>query len=210
MSGEGSITQLLRRYNGRLVVQAGRGLSNTVVIFVGDNGTPGQAVAPGFDGHRAKDTLYQGGIRVPLIITGPRSVFARFGRNTTINDPVNTTDIFATISAIVGAGNPAGTDWVSLLPYLDGSATSQVRPYAYAEKFDAGANPHASGGWSAYSDGTYKVMEKLGSLGTLVECYDLSTDPLEATNLWGSPSTRPAQCQTVYDALEAGPHAGLP
>ena len=44
-------------------------LENTVIIFIGDNGTPGQANNYWPNGH-AKSSIYEGGIRVPLIISG--------------------------------------------------------------------------------------------------------------------------------------------
>src|SRR5207248_2954192 len=47
-------------------------LGNTVVVIVGDNGTQGGAVrvGDGFDPSRAKATVYQTGVWVPLIIAG--------------------------------------------------------------------------------------------------------------------------------------------
>jgi len=42
---------------------------NTVIIFIGDNGTP-QQVAQEYNPIRVKSTLYQGGINVPMIISG--------------------------------------------------------------------------------------------------------------------------------------------
>lgn len=46
--------------------------SRTNVIFVSDNGTPGEVSAPPVSARRAKATLFEGGIRVPLVIAGPK------------------------------------------------------------------------------------------------------------------------------------------
>lgn len=49
-------------------------LENTVVMFLGDNGTPGNLIS-GFPAGKGKSTLYQGGINVPLIVSGKDSMF---------------------------------------------------------------------------------------------------------------------------------------
>ena len=48
-------------------------LDNTYVIFLGDNGTPGATVTEPFRPGRAKASVYQGGVNVPLIVKGPRA-----------------------------------------------------------------------------------------------------------------------------------------
>ena len=44
--------------------------ARTVVMFVGDNGTPARTAPPDTPGDRAKDSLYQGGVHVPLVVAG--------------------------------------------------------------------------------------------------------------------------------------------
>jgi len=44
---------------------------DTAVILLGDNGTPRQAVVPPFDPLRAKFTVYEGGVNVPMILSVP-------------------------------------------------------------------------------------------------------------------------------------------
>jgi|GEM_PF-1321192 len=44
---------------------------NTVIIFIGDNGTSGQIASTPFDRQHAKGSLTQGGIAVPMMIAGP-------------------------------------------------------------------------------------------------------------------------------------------
>ncbi|RME94146.1 MAG: hypothetical protein D6772_15040, partial [Bacteroidetes bacterium] len=43
--------------------------ANTVIIFIGDNSTPGRVVQ-GFPDEHAKGTLYEGSVRVPMFIAG--------------------------------------------------------------------------------------------------------------------------------------------
>jgi hypothetical protein len=45
--------------------------SNTRVAVVGDNGSHGRAVRQPFDASRAKGTVFQTGVWVPLIVAGP-------------------------------------------------------------------------------------------------------------------------------------------
>lgn len=68
---------------------------NTIIIFLGDNGTPNQVIQ---EYSRGKGTIYQGGINVPLIISGKGVTRA----NQTEDALINTTDLFATISNIAG------------------------------------------------------------------------------------------------------------
>src|SRR5262249_33719596 len=43
-------------------------LQNTTIIFLGDNGTPSEVAETPVDSKRAKGTVYQGGVHVPLVI----------------------------------------------------------------------------------------------------------------------------------------------
>jgi hypothetical protein len=45
-------------------------LANTTIVFMGDNGSPTQVAQSPYSSSRAKDTLYQGGINVPLVFSG--------------------------------------------------------------------------------------------------------------------------------------------
>ena len=50
-------------------------LADTTIIFIGDNGTPGNVSAAG--NGRAKGSQYEGGVNVPLIIYGPHAAVAK-------------------------------------------------------------------------------------------------------------------------------------
>ena len=72
-------------------------LENTVIIFLGDNGTPGQVVQQ-YHSQRAKGSLYKGGINVPMIISGKGGNRI----NAQVDALISTTDLFATISELCG------------------------------------------------------------------------------------------------------------
>jgi len=64
---------------------------------MGDNGTVPYVVREPFQKEKAKSTVYQGGINVPLLISGPG-----LKRATASKALVNSTDLFATILQMAG------------------------------------------------------------------------------------------------------------
>lgn len=166
-------------------------LANTMVIIVGDNGTPSDVIDYGVDASKAKGTVYQRGLRVPMIISGP--VVQNGGR--ALDDLVSVTDVFATVAEITGQSQTSGVDSVSMLPYLNNTAHSTLRTQVYAETF-SGNNTHD--GVSAMRDARYKLIE---SDGVYIGFYDLQNDPEETTNLLNS--TLEASAQASLDSLKA-------
>ena len=70
---------------------------NTVIIFMGDNGTPNQAGQSPYANNAVKGSLYQGGINVPLFVSG-------HGVQRIADDfnLINSTDLFSTIAQLTG------------------------------------------------------------------------------------------------------------
>jgi len=170
-------------------------LADTTVIFLGDNGTPRGAVEAPFDPTRAKGTVYEGGVNVPLIVVSPRIDPADHGTESLA--VVQSSDLFATIAEIAGVTSSA-EDSVSLLPYLEDPAlaTTLRRPYAYAETFSPnGAGPYTSEE-RAIRDDRYKVVWRDG---VAEEFYDLIDDPFEQDDLLASGTT--ATEDAAFDAL---------
>jgi arylsulfatase B len=125
---------------GRLLTQMGPELRGRTNIFlVGDNGTPAHGTRPPLDPERTKGTLFEGGVHVPLIVSGP-AVASRGSRSRAL---VNTTDVFATIVELGGvelplrreSGREVVSDGVSLVPYLREPGLGSLREYAYVESF---------------------------------------------------------------------------
>lgn len=101
---------------------------NTIIIFIGDNGTPTR-VSQEYSFRTTKGTIYQGGINVPMIVSGKG--VSRI--NDTENALINTTDLFATIADIANTGTTEINDSKSFKPLLsDTNATK--RNYIYSEK----------------------------------------------------------------------------
>lgn len=149
----------------------------TNIIFLGDNGTPKDVTMPPFDPNHAKGTLYEGGINVPLIISGPRVVSP--GRESAVL--VNTTDLFATALEMMGV-DPATTlpadvvlDSISILPVIQ-DQSFDARVNVYAEQF----NTDPTFGGQTILDHQFKLIRL--TAGT-EEFYDLVADLFETTDL---------------------------
>ncbi|MGA1742665.1 MAG: sulfatase-like hydrolase/transferase [Pseudohongiellaceae bacterium] len=160
---------------GRLLDAIGaEELENTIVLLVGDNGTTGEANDPPFHPERGKFTLYEGGIRVPLIISGPG--IPAGAQSTAL---VNTTDIFATLVELSGneLHEELVHDSVSLAPYFDNPSAASIRDFMFADAFYAG---------SGIEEGAFTVRDdrfKLIRWHDHQELYDLENDPYENANL---------------------------
>lgn len=91
---------------------------NTLVLFVGDNGTGRGATSRfgGADVRGGKGTTKGTGTRVPLIASWPGGI--KKGRVN--SDLVSSVDFLPTISQAAGAAVPANADGVSFLPQLRG------------------------------------------------------------------------------------------
>ena len=141
--------------------------NNTTIIFMGDNGTPNQVAQSPYSSSTVKNTLYQGGINVPMFISG-NSV----SRTGTDNNLITSTDLFATIAEIAGSTTNEINDSKSFKSLLTQSIT--LRNYQYAELVD-GTNEL----WTL-SNGDYKLI--VNSNGT-EEMYHLVNDPYETNDL---------------------------
>ena len=147
--------------------------ATTTVIFMGDNGTPGQVIQSPYDSTHANDTLYEGGIRIPLIIRGPGITPGR-----TSDALVHAVDLFSTQLALAGVPLPTAVtlDSRSLVPLLTGQSTA-IRSRLYTDQFDQ-SDPTSGG--RALRDDRVKLIRYHN--GTEV-FHDLLTDPAESANL---------------------------
>lgn len=147
---------------------------NTDIIFIGDNGDEAAVaqVTP------AKGTIYQGGVNVPFIISGPDVV----NPNRTSDALVSTVDLFATVIELFGDSNwqsriPTTTvDSKSLLPIIKNTA-STVRGTTFTEIFQ---EPTVGGDGKSIRNAEYKLLKFDNGNERF---YNLTTDPTEKTNL---------------------------
>lgn len=141
---------------------------NTVIIFIGDNGTPHQVAQTPYTSTTVKGTLYQGGINVPMFISGKG--VTRFGKDDHL---LSGTDLFATIAELVGVSTAQYHDSKSFKSFLTADS-SPTRDYQYSELKDGTDEL-----WTI-SNGEYKLLIRDNGIE---ELYNLINDPYEENNL---------------------------
>ena len=139
--------------------------ANTIVIYLGDNGTPRTAVSASAQQNGNKGGLLQGGINTPLFISGPG--ITRSGERE--EALVSHTDIFPTIAELAGADLSAFNDGLSFADILS-DPNADAREFVFTEH---------SGGW-AIRNAQFKLIETPNGGQDL---YDLQADPAEQSDL---------------------------
>ena len=153
---------------------------DTVILFVSDNG-PARTTFKGMPKHWQrgemlgstaglrgyKGTFYEGGIRVPFILSWPRKI------NTTIKTsyPVTTLDIMPTLSSLAGAclDNQHAVDGLDLSPII--AKASKITESRTLLWFDGSSGAVRRGDWKL-------VYNRQGER----ELFNLRTDPMEQEN----------------------------
>lgn len=143
--------------------------NNTIIIFIVDNGSPSESVQA-YNSNKAKGTIYNGGIAVPMIVSGKNVTRL----NSTDDNLINTTDLFATIADVAGTGTTDINDSKSFKSLFSSSNTN-LRDCIYSERA-------YNGGTSGYAvrNATHKYISFADGSEAL---YDLSTTVFESNNL---------------------------
>lgn len=156
---------------------------NTIVVFFSDNG--GLSTGPGAKSptsvrplRAGKAWLYEGGIRVPLIIRYPGAVKA--GR--TLEAPVVSTDLYPTLLELAGLPlrPQQHVDGVSLKPLLNGGKDALDREAIYFH-YPHYHHINTMGPSGAVRAGDYKLVEPYET--GKVELYNLRDDIGETKDL---------------------------
>jgi len=142
-------------------------LDKTVIIFMGDNGTPNQVAQPPFSASMAKGSLYQGGINVPMFVSGHG-----VSRSGSDDNMICNTDIFSTIAELAGVEITEIHDSKSFAKLFEAEASH--REFQYSE-MDDGQDDR----WTI-SNGVYKLIVDANKKD---EMYDLGSDPYEQNDL---------------------------
>jgi len=166
---------------------------NTVIIFTSDNG--GLSTSEGSPTcnsplRAGKGWLYEGGIRVPLIIKYPGKIRPGSERKT----PVSSIDYFSTIAELTGSEDASvKTDGVSIMPLLKRDRMKE-RPlfWHYPHYSNQGVEPG-----SAVRLGKFKLIDNFEK-GRL-ELYDLEKDLSETTDISAS---NPEKTKELFKLLE--------
>lgn len=166
---------------------------NTIIIFTSDNG--GLATSEGSPTCNAplragKGWLYEGGIRVPLIIRYP----GKAKPGTVIHTPVSSIDYLPTIAEMTGTDTgKALSDGVSFVSLFKKDKMKE-RPlfWHYPHYSNQGVEPG-----SAIRLGKYKLIDNFER--ERQELYDLEADLSETNDISGA---NPGKTKELYDLLK--------
>lgn len=167
---------------GRLFAGMDPGVrARTTVIFMSDNGSPNEVVTAPSTSGRAKGTLFEGGVRVPLIISGPTVAYP----GSQCNALVNSVDVFPTVMELCGVSAASQStsrriDGVSLTPYLAQPWRPPLRDWVFATKFlPNGFGPFTSLG-RMIRNARWKLIERQGQSD---QFFDMASPQGEDLNL---------------------------
>jgi arylsulfatase A-like enzyme len=172
---------------------------NTLILFVGDNGSDGPlgdtygyfSSAPL---RGKKGTCYEGGMRVPFIASWAKAAKNnpfKIARNHLHHEQIGTVmDIYSTIVDASNSNSPAKhqVDGVSLLSQLSGK-NNKERPDHFMCHFP---HSHRSSYFTSYRKGDWKLIYRYLTSGgkrkskdplPKYELYNLKSDPYETKNL---------------------------
>jgi len=172
-------------------------LAHTTIVFLGDNGTEPRVAEGVFDDGRGKGTVYETGVRVPLIVADGADFLAWMGRadphdaghvvhpGRTSDALVHVQDLYATLADWIGAEPPGAHDSVSLQTLL-ADEPGPRRQVVTSERFTD------TEGVMALRQGDAKLIvwglrTDPGQPGCIndVSVHDLGTDRLEEVDLSG-------------------------
>jgi len=162
---------------------------NTVVFFCSDNGAPNRTgladyfgSTAGFRGH--KGSLFEGGIRAPMIVRWPGQVPA--GKRS--DYAWGGWDVLPTAAALAGAATPPGIDGISVVPALRGEVKERSGHFYWEH--------HQKTFSQAVREGRLKAVRETPSAPILV--FDLAADPAETRDLAASQPTFVARAKELF------------
>ena len=198
-------------------------LEDTLIVFLGDNGTPKRVPEGYFDDERGKGTVYENGARVPFVVadgaavqdmldgvstTGPYRVEAGL----TSADPASVVDVYATLADLLDLsagpctlGETCARDSQSLRAVLSGDAPTRASTWTELNT-PAGTNPATGEG--AVRVGDVKLIVRIEHAQApcrTYELYDLAADRWELDDLYDDPAyaTEQASLRAEVDAISA-------
>jgi arylsulfatase A-like enzyme len=158
-------------------------LANTVIVFQSDNGGTRNAmfagegdmskiIIPCDNGpfREGKGSLYEGGTRVPALVSWPGQIRA----GSTVDGMIHVVDMFPTLLGLAGGSQATGKplDGMNVWPTISEGRPSPRTEVVYnIEVFRAGIR-----------QGDWKLIWR-APLPSVVELYDIAKDPSEKQNL---------------------------
>lgn len=203
-------------------------LENTIIIFAGDNGSPGDVVDGAYDNTRTKSTVYEGGILAPLFVcnigsftpagpsTGSTTASSTKGKLGWVVQPgrvcdhlVHAVDVLPTIFDLCGVDPnliEATLDGVSFRNAIQNPEAESARSRVFVEQFIPSTATPASvteykRAWIRPDGYKYVINDVKASPPATEEFYNVLTDPLEETDLKGTATWTTAE-QAIYQSMK--------
>jgi arylsulfatase A-like enzyme len=165
---------------------------DSLVIATSDNGGYLGALSSTRSVSQYKDTLSEGGIRVPFAASWPN----RFAAGTHSDHPMQSTDLYPTIMRLIGGAQPDAIDGANLAGLLlSGQGGRKPMFFSFRRVSWRSSQDDRRDDSFALIDGCDKIVQQLGER----RYYNVCSDPGERSNL---NSTNPARFQELSDALD--------
>jgi arylsulfatase A-like enzyme len=190
---------------------------DTLIVFTSDNGPSslqryyrdGETAPGSTAGLRGrKFSLYEGGIRQPLILSWPGHAKAGTRDEQSIGHGA---DLLATFARLAGAPVPEGTAGIDLSPVIEGRPITRSQPLFWAYGREGApvqptmpSQPRDVSPRFAVRDGDWKLLAEAG--GASPQLFDLAGDPTESHEVG---ARNPAVRDTLLARLKTW-MAGLP
>ena len=142
---------------------------NTIIFFFSDNGGAKASSADNLPLRDFKHSVYEGGLRVPFIVSWPDKY-----KPAVSDEPVISIDVMPTVCAALGIDLPKDRiyDGKNILPAMTGKPSEPIHSELYFDGND---------GYWAVRQGEWKaLLNKKGEL----ELYDMNNDFIERNNLF--------------------------
>lgn len=156
---------------------------DTLILFMSDNGGNLDDLANNNPYRNGKQSMYEGGIRIPAFASWP----ARIPKGTSSNEKLMTMDVLPTLEAIVSGREGDGYDGTSFAGILFDSRTKMGERPLYFVRREGGVRYGGNDyhaliyqGWKLLQNDPYSPLE----------LYHLENDPYEKVNLAGKESQR--------------------
>jgi arylsulfatase A-like enzyme len=177
---------------------------NTIIIVASDNGPePGAGSAGVFRGH--KGTLFEGGVREPLIVWAPGLMAAPAKGTTNEKSVVAAVDLLPSLLRLAGAKTDTASAAINQSDGQDLSATLlgreaavRTKPLFWSRPPDRPGPPRERFPDFAMREGDWKLLIRADD--SAPQLYDLSKDAPEANNL---AAKEPARVERMAKALRA-------
>ena len=170
---------------------------NTIVVFTSDNGGlhvpegPHKRITHNTPFRAGKGYVYEGGLRIPLIVRWPGRVPA----GKVVEEPVINTDWIPTLLELAGQPAPAGLDGVSFAAPLTGHCAFPQRNFFWHFPHYTNQGSRPSG---AMREGPWIMVEFYDE--EKAELYNLANDISEQRDLAAEQPERVARMRAALDA----------